>query len=169
MHQAGGWHNLTMTSVRGLSVLVSGATGGLGAPISRRLALEGAQLTLLGRDIRRLEALDLGASLVTGDLREPETAVRAAAAAVAEYGRLDGLVVASGVVAFGAVGDLPDEALVDLFMVNTLAPVGCCGPSCPTWPGRPVTADHPSSSTSVRSSLSTPPPVWPPTLRRRRR
>ena len=45
------------------------------------------------------------------------------AAAVAEYGRLDALVVASGVVAFGPVGDLPDEALVDLFLVNTLAPV----------------------------------------------
>ena len=112
-----------MTSLRGLSVLVSGATGGLGTPISRRLALEGAQLTLLGRDIRGLEALDLEASLVTGDLRDPETAVRAAAAAVAEYGRLDGLVVASGVVAFGPVGDLPDEALVDLFLVNTLAPI----------------------------------------------
>ena len=55
-------------------MLVSGATGGLAAPISRRLAQEGAQLTLLGRDIRRLEALDLDASLVTGDLREPATA-----------------------------------------------------------------------------------------------
>lgn len=112
-----------MTSLRGLSVLVSGATGGIGAPISRRLALEGAQLTLLGRDIKRLEALDLDASLEAGDLREPETAVRAAAAAVAAHGRLDGLVVASGVVAFGPVGDLPDQALVDLFLVNTLAPV----------------------------------------------
>ena len=112
-----------MTLLRGLSVLVSGATGGLGTPISRRLALEGAQLTLLGRDIRQLKALDLDACLVTGDLREPETAARAAAAAVAEYGRLDALVVASGVVAFGPVGDLPDEALVDLFLVNTLAPV----------------------------------------------
>ena len=49
--------------------------------------------------------------------------MRAAAAAVAEYGRLDGLAVASGVVAFGPVGDMPDEALVDLFLVNTLAPM----------------------------------------------
>lgn len=112
-----------MTSLQGLSVLVSGATGGLGAPISRLLAKEGAQLTLLGRDGSRLEALGLAARLVTGDLREPETAMRAVAAAVEEYGRLDGLVVASGVVAFGPVGDLPDEVLVDLFLINTLAPV----------------------------------------------
>ncbi len=122
-HQAGGWHRLAITSVRGLSVLAAGATGGLGSPISRRLAQEGAQLALPGRDIRGLESLDLDASLVTGDLREPETAVRAAAAAIAGYGRLDGLVVASGVVAFGPVGERPDEAFVDLFLVNTLAPV----------------------------------------------
>lgn len=112
-----------MTSLRGLSVLVSGATGGLGAPISRLLAQHGAQLTLLGRDIRRLQALGLGAALATGDLREPETAKQAAAAAIAAYGRVDGLVVASGVVAFGPAGDLPDETLVDLFLINTLAPV----------------------------------------------
>jgi len=112
-----------MTSLQGLSVLVVGATGGLGAPISRRLALEGAQLTLVGRDINRLEALELDAFLVTGDLREPETAVRAVAAAVAAHGRIDGLVVASGVAAFGPVGELLDKALVDLFLVNTLAPI----------------------------------------------
>ena len=112
-----------MTSLSGLSVLVSGATGGLGAPITRRLAEQGAQLTLLSRDIKRLEALGLAASLVTGDLREPETGERAVEAAVAAYGHLDGLIVASGVVAFGPVADLPDEVLVDLFTVNTLAPV----------------------------------------------
>ncbi len=112
-----------MTSLNGLSVLVSGATGGLGAPISLRLAQHGAQLTLLGRDIRRLQALGLDAALATGDLREPETAKQAAAAAIAAYGRVDGLVVASGVVAFGPAGDLPDETLVDLFLINTLAPV----------------------------------------------
>jgi cyclic-di-GMP-binding biofilm dispersal mediator protein len=71
----------------------------------------------------RLEALGTGAAMVRGDLREPGTAERAVASAVAAYGRLDGLVVASGVVAFGPVGDLPDEALTDLFLVNTLAPI----------------------------------------------
>jgi NAD(P)-dependent dehydrogenase (short-subunit alcohol dehydrogenase family) len=112
-----------MTTVRGLSVLVSGAAGGLGAPISRRLAQEGAQLTLLGRDLGKLQALELDGPLVTGDLRVPETSERAAAAAIETYGRIDGLVIASGVVAFGPVGDLPDEVLTDLFLINTLAPI----------------------------------------------
>ena len=46
-----------MTSLRDGSILVIGATGGLGAPISRRLASEGALLTLHGRDPGRLESL----------------------------------------------------------------------------------------------------------------
>lgn len=42
--------------------------GPISIPISRRLAALGARLTLLGRDSGRLEALDLDATLVTGDL-----------------------------------------------------------------------------------------------------
>lgn len=112
-----------MTSLQDRSVLVIGATGGLGAPISRRLAAEGASLTLLGRDSGRLESLGVPASLVTGDLRDPETAARAVAAAVEAHGQLDGLVIASGVVAFGPVGEMPDDVLLDLFLINTLGPI----------------------------------------------
>jgi cyclic-di-GMP-binding biofilm dispersal mediator protein len=112
-----------MSSVRDLSVLVVGATGGLGAAISRQLAQQGAKLTLQGRDLGRLQALSLDAVLMTGDLRQPETAERAATAAFEAHGRLDGLVVASGAVAFGPVADLPDTALLELFQINTLAPI----------------------------------------------
>jgi len=112
-----------MTNVRDLSVLVAGASGGLGTPLCRRLAAAGAALTLLGRDSERLELLGLSAALVAGDLRHAETAERAVAAAVTAHGRLDGLVVASGVVAFGPIGELPDDVLLDLFLLNTLAPV----------------------------------------------
>lgn len=112
-----------MTSLMDRSLLVVGATGGLGSPLARRLAAEGGRLTLLGRDAGRLEALGLDAAVVTGDLRDADTAARAVAAAVAAHGRLDGLVIASGVVAFGPVGDVPDDVLVDLFLINTLAPI----------------------------------------------
>jgi len=112
-----------MTSLRDLSVLVTGASGGLGAPISRRLAAEGAHLTVLGRDQNRLAQLGFTATTVTGNLRDQDTASRAVAAAVAATGRLDGLVVASGIVAFGPVGDTDDDSVVDLFLVNALAPI----------------------------------------------
>lgn len=112
-----------MTTLQDRSVLVIGATGGLGAPISRRLASEGASLTLHGRDHGRLESLGLPATLVTGDLRDAATATLAVAAAVDAHGRLDGVVIASGVVAFGPVGELPDDVLLDLFLINTLGPI----------------------------------------------
>ena len=112
-----------MTTLQERSVLVIGATGGLGAAISRRLASEGAALTLHGRDTGRLESLGLPATLVTGDLRDADTATRAVAAALETHGRLDGLVIASGVVAFGPVGELPDDVLLDLFLINTLGPI----------------------------------------------
>ena len=112
-----------MTPVRDLSILVAGATGGLGAPISRLLADAGARLTLLGRDRSRLEALGLDAALVVGDLRQAGTAAEAVSAALAAHGGLDGLIVASGAVAFGPVVELADDVLVDLFVLNTLAPI----------------------------------------------
>jgi cyclic-di-GMP-binding biofilm dispersal mediator protein len=112
-----------MTSLQDRSILVVGATGGLGAPISRRLADQGAHLTLLGRSPDGLGDLGIDATLATGDLREAKTAHLAVATALAAHGRLDGLVIASGIVAFGPAGDLPDDALVDLFLVNTLAPI----------------------------------------------
>jgi 3-oxoacyl-[acyl-carrier protein] reductase len=112
-----------MTSLQDRSVLVIGATGGLGAPLSRALAAQGAALTLHGREAERLAALSLSAILVAGDLRDPATAHRAVAAAAEAHGRIDGVVVASGVVAFGPVGEVPDDVLLDLLLVNTLAPI----------------------------------------------
>ncbi len=112
-----------MTTLQDRSVLVIGATGGLGAPISRRLSSEGALLTLHGRDAARLGSLGLAATPVTGDLRDPETATRAVAGAVEAHGRLDGVVIASGVVAFGPAGEMPDDVLLDLFLINSLGPI----------------------------------------------
>ena len=110
-----------MTSLADCSVLVVGATGGLGAPISRQLAAEGAKLTLLGRDAGRLEALGLDATLVTGDLRETQTATNAVTAALSAHGRLDGLVVASGSWLSDRWQTSPTMRSLDLFLINTLA------------------------------------------------
>ncbi len=112
-----------MSDVAGRSVLVAGASGGLGAPIARRLAAAGARLTLVGRDLARLEATGLDGVRVTADLRKAGAADAIVARAVQEHGGLDGVVVASGVVAFGPALDVPDDVLVELFTINTLAPI----------------------------------------------
>jgi short-subunit dehydrogenase len=106
-------------------VAVVGASGGIGAPLARRLAERGATLVIAGRDRSKLEALDLpDATLVELDLREP-AAGDALVAAVRERhgGRLDGLVNAAGSVAFGLLAETDDDVIEELFRVNTLGPL----------------------------------------------
>ncbi len=113
----------SMTDLAGASVLVAGATGGLGAPISRQLAAAGALLTITGRDADRLAALDLDAVAVPADLRKAGAADAVVQRAVDAHGRLDGVVFAAGSVAFAPATETPDQVLVDLFTLNTLAPI----------------------------------------------
>jgi dihydroflavonol-4-reductase len=54
-------------------VFITGATGFVGGHVARSYAAEGASLRLLTRQTSRLDSLaDIGAEMVTGDLREPE-------------------------------------------------------------------------------------------------
>lgn len=112
-----------MADLQGHSILIVGATGVLGTLTARRLAEAGALLTLHGRDEGRVASLGIAGTAVSGDLRDEATAAGAVDAAIATHGRLDGVVIASGVVAFGAVGTVPDDVLLDLFRINAIAPI----------------------------------------------
>lgn len=101
-------------------VAVAGASGGLGSRICRELQNSGARLVLAGRSRERLEAVDVPGVLVTGDVTEPRFGTGIVAAATERYGRLDGVVNATGVVAFGPLTATPDEIVERLFRVNTL-------------------------------------------------
>lgn len=106
--------------LRGCSVLVAGATGGIGSAIARELDRRGAALTLVARDARRLEDLAVPGTRHAADLRSPEACTEAVAAA---GGRLDVLVNAVGVVAFGSVTELSYETLHELFVTNVFVAV----------------------------------------------
>ena len=112
-----------MADVRDRSIIVAGASGGLGAPIARRLADAGARLVLVGRDAARLDALGLDAVTLPADLSKAGAAAKVVDQTVEMLGGLDGVVVASGVVAFGPSTDTPDDVLVEVFTINTLAPI----------------------------------------------
>ncbi len=108
----------------GRSVLVTGASGGLGSLISRGLAEAGARLTLVGRDEERLRAVGVdGAATAAVDLTAPDGPARAVQAALDAHGGLDGVVHAAGVVAFGPVAEVDDDTVDELFLINALAPL----------------------------------------------
>jgi len=110
-------------SLEGASVVVTGASGGIGRHIARQLADAGARLTLVARDRNTLESLGLDATLVSADLRDADTGRAIVGAAIAANTRLDGLVNAAGVVAFGSLADTDDDVIEDLFLTNVLGPL----------------------------------------------
>ncbi len=152
-----------MTTLSGAHVLVVGATGGLGAAVSRQLATQGAVLTLTGRSSERLTALaaDLGSAVLdtaTGDLAAagvPDRLVTRAHAAQP----LDGVVFAAGVVAFGDIADLDDDVLYRLFLVNLVAPIRIARAAAPLLPAggflaniSAVVADQPMKGMAAYSA-----------------
>lgn len=105
------------------SVLLAGATGGLGRAIGAELVRRGAALTVVSRSAERLGALDLPGARAALDLRSPESCAAAVAAAVEHGGHLDVVINAVGVVAFGPVAELSVDTMEELFLTNTFVPI----------------------------------------------
>lgn len=109
--------------LNGASIVLAGATGGLGRVLGARLVKSGARLVLFGRDAGRLDALGLPGPHAIGDVADGEACRRAVELAVAQSGRLDGVVNAAGVVAFGAVEGLADATVDELLATNLIGPL----------------------------------------------
>jgi uncharacterized protein len=103
------------------SVLVTGATGGIGQAIVRDLAARGARLVLTGRRAEQLEALasEVGGRAVVADLAQHEQAGHL----VEEVGEVDILVSNAGLPASGLIDDFTLEQLDRALDVNLRAPL----------------------------------------------
>ena len=102
-------------SLNGRVVAVVGSTGVLGAEIARVLASRGATVVRAGR---RRDAVD-----VVVDLHDAGSGDALVAYARDRHGRLDGVVIAAGVVTFGPLADTDDEVIEELFLTNAIGPL----------------------------------------------
>jgi len=107
----------------GAVVAVVGASGALGSLVARGAAARGAGLVLVGRDEARLRAVVEGADVVVGDLGDATLGERVVEVARGRHGRLDGVVNAAGVVAFGPLADTDDAVVEELFLTNVVGPL----------------------------------------------
>ena len=114
---------MTERTFEGASIVVAGATGGIGRHLAHHLAQRGAHLTLTARDPSALVAIGIDATLVPADVRDSRAGSTIVDAAIAAYGRLDGLVNAAGIVAFGSLAETDDIVIEELFLTNVLAPL----------------------------------------------
>ncbi len=109
--------------LEGASVLLCGASGGMGGALALELDARGANLTLAGRDVARLAEIPVAGARIVRDLRTAPACEDAVRCAIANAGRLDILVNAVGVVAFGASSEMPPDVIETLLQVNSLIPM----------------------------------------------
>jgi NADP-dependent 3-hydroxy acid dehydrogenase YdfG len=104
-------------TLEGKVAFVTGASGGIGAAVSRSLVGAGVKV---GMASRRGSDLDLGddAFGVVCDVRDAGEVDAAVGATVERFGRLDIVVANAGVGAYGAFLDLEPEHLEEMIDVN---------------------------------------------------
>ena len=105
---------MTDRDVSGAVVAVVGATGGLGREIAAVLTQRGATVVRVGRN----QPADLQI-----DLRDSGAGDELVTYCTDRFGRLDGVVVAAGIVAFGDLVDTDDVVIEELFLTNAMGPM----------------------------------------------
>jgi len=110
-----------MMHVRGKTVLLTGATGGIGHAIAREFSARGAVLTLTGRRVEVLQQLasELGATFTAADLTQSQEVARL----IDEVGQVDVFVANAGVAALGKLGDFAAADIDDALAVNLRTPM----------------------------------------------
>ncbi|MGW7536920.1 SDR family NAD(P)-dependent oxidoreductase [Amycolatopsis sp. NPDC054798] len=111
---------------QGKAVIVTGGGTGIGQVTAREFARQGANVLVVGRTAERLAETAEGSSRIrpfAADITEAGAAESIVAAALAEFGRIDGLVNNAGIVGPAALGEIKPGAFDGVVATNLLAPV----------------------------------------------
>lgn len=116
--------------ISGSTILITGASGGIGGAIARQLAQRGASLILVNRDSARLaifadELRTSGGKVLplVADLAMPGEPARLVQEALAQAGTIDILINCAGVQNFGFFAQESAADTATLFNINTIAPI----------------------------------------------
>jgi len=116
-------------SFRGKTVIVTGATSGIGHAAAQAFAGEGASIVLVGRDHSALSGIVDAVRSAGGmpvpcaqDVTTVEAPGRIVDAAIEAFGRIDVLINAAGVIASGNLEATTDETWDAMMAVNARAP-----------------------------------------------
>src|SRR6516225_1759123 len=109
-----------MYRLNGRAGIVTGAGGGIGREIARRLAREGMAVAVLDRDGAAAEtaAAEIGGVHLTTDVTSPEEVRRAVDDVFAHFQRIDLLVNNAGIAWMGPALEMPLEVLQAMLRVN---------------------------------------------------
>jgi NAD(P)-dependent dehydrogenase (short-subunit alcohol dehydrogenase family) len=119
--------------LQGRRILITGAASGIGQRTAELFAAEGAALTLLDCDRKRLASVarETGGTAVEADVTQEPSVRRAVEQGASAMGGIDGVVNAAGIVIHGSVLDvgLADWKLVlDVNLTGTYIVARCCLP-----------------------------------------
>jgi NAD(P)-dependent dehydrogenase (short-subunit alcohol dehydrogenase family) len=118
-----------------MSALVTGGGSGIGAAVVARLAAAGARVTVSGRRPDRVRAVADAAGpavlAVAGDVTDARDRQRMVDAAVEHGGGLELLVHGAANMYRGALEELDEKQLVEVFTSNTIAPMLLTGLALP--------------------------------------
>jgi short-subunit dehydrogenase len=113
-----------MSSLRGKNILVLGGSGALGSLISKGLIQNGAQVMATTSSNDNADRIPSAASpRLLLDLAKPESISVLVQYLVQSDAQVDGIVNATGIVAFGDASELTAETLARLTSVNLTGPI----------------------------------------------
>jgi len=145
-------------SFLGKSVIVTGATSGIGQAAAEMLGREQASVVLVGRHADALSAVARAVGVAGGraatcriDVTQPDAAEAIVHTAVDAFGGLDVLVNAAGVISTGTIEHTSDEMWDQMLAVNLTAPFRLMRAAAPHLAERKGAVVNVSSVNGLRS------------------
>jgi NAD(P)-dependent dehydrogenase (short-subunit alcohol dehydrogenase family) len=103
-------------------VLISGCSTGIGRDLAQRLTKSGYCVVATARKAEALEELDVALKLAL-DVTRPESVCQGVASVIQHFGRIDVLINNAGYAQCGAIEDVSDEQVQQMFDVNVFGVV----------------------------------------------